>query len=308
MPTADFIHLTHSLPNMGRTVSLLLVILILIPGCLHQSRPYGDDAIDPPVIGCADGFSPFSNESVFISEDFEQVEDDNPENTIFKRWEGGHNGSYHIVTDLVRSGSKAFRVDITPNETTQGGADRPVKNRVEFGISPGHLECTEVWYGWAFMIPENFTDLSENRTGFNVIAQWHDQSGDPDNRSTLNPPISVVYGSKDGLTGIGIKYGLNDVNRHFMAEEVIEKGVWYDLIFHIGWSQDWDGFSEVWMDGEMVTNGTVEGPNMHHWRPHYWKAGLYRGEVGQDATMTNNSIFYDEFSIGNSYDAVNPAV
>jgi len=302
---------------MGRFVPILFTLLLLLPGCFHQSGGGSDDSVDipdtddppddPPVIGCADGFTPFSNESVFAYEGFEAVENDDPQNTIFKRWEGGHNDSYEIVTDYVRSGSKAFRIDITPDETTQGGDDRPVKNRVEFGISPQHYECDEVWYGWSFMIPENFTDLAENGTGFNVIAQWHDQSGNPDNRSTLNPPISVLYGSKDGLTGIGIKYGLNDVNRHFMAEEVIEKGVWYDLIFHIGWSQDWDGFTEVWMNDEQITNGTVEGPNMHHWRAHYWKAGLYRGEVGQDATLTNNSIFYDEFSIGNSYDAVNPA-
>ena len=290
---------------------------MLLPGCFHQSGGGSDDSVDipdtddppddPPVIGCPDGFKQFSNESVFAYEGFEAVENDNPQNTIFKRWEGGHNDSYEIVTDYVRSGSKAFRIDITPNETTQGGDDRPVKNRVEFGISPQHYECDEVWYGWSFMIPENFTELPENGTGFNVIAQWHDQSGNPDNRSTLNPPISILYGTRDGLTGIGIKYGLNDVNRHFMAEKVIEKGVWYDLIFHIGWSQEWDGFTTVWMNEELITNGTVEGPNMHHLRAHYWKAGLYRGEVGQDATLTNNSIFYDEFSIGNSYDAVNPA-
>ncbi len=297
--------------NSQGILTILLIMLLLFPGCLS----FGNDSdsedtlnppVDPPGTDCADGFTAFGNESVFAYEGFEQVDDDNPQNTIFKRWEGGHNDSFQIVTDESRSGEKGFRVDITPNETTQGGADRPVKNRVEFGISPGHLACHEVWYGWSFMIPENFTDTPENGTGFNVIAQWHDQSGDPDNRSILNPPISVLYGTRDGMTGIGLKYGLNDVNRHFMAEEVIEKGVWYDLIFHIGWSEDWDGFTTVWMNGEIITNGTVTGPNMHHWRPHYWKAGLYRGEVGQDSTLVNNSIFYDEFRIGQTYDSVNP--
>ena len=297
-----------------RTLSLVLAILVLLPGCFGPDPPPPsddatdppDDPVEPPSLPCADGFTTFGTEPVIAYEGFEEVENDDPQNTIFKRWEGGHNESYHIVSDSVGYGEKAFRIDITPDETTQGGADRPVKNRVEFGISPGHMECHEVWYGWSFMIPVNFTDKPENGSGFNVIAQWHDQSGDPDNRSTNNPPISVLYGTVDGVTGIGLKYGLNDVNRHFMAEEVIEKGVWYDLIFHIGWSEDWDGFTEVWMDGEMITNGTVEGPNMHGWRAHYWKAGLYRGEVGQDATLTNNSIYYDEFRIGQSYDAVNP--
>ena len=297
-----------------RTLPLVLAILVLLPGCFGPDPPPPsddatdppDDPVEPPSLPCADGFTTFGTEPVIAYEGFEEVENDNPQNTIFKRWEGGHNESYHIVSDSVGYGEKAFRIDITPDETTQGGADRPVKNRVEFGISPGHMECHEVWYGWSFMIPVNFTDKPENGSGFNVIAQWHDQSGDPDNRSTNNPPISVLYGTVNGVTGIGLKYGLNDVNRHFMAEEVIEKGVWYDLIFHIGWSEDWDGFTEVWMDGEMITNGTVEGPNMHGWRAHYWKAGLYRGEVGQDATLTNNSIYYDEFRIGQSYDAVNP--
>ena len=93
-----------------------------------------------------------------------------------------------------------------------------------------------------------------------------------------------------------------------MAEIPIEKGVWYDLIYHIGWSMFEDGYTEIWLDGESITNGTpTTGPNMHHWIPHYWKAGLYRGEVGQDSTLTNNSIYFDEFRIGMSYTAVNPS-
>ena len=304
--------------DLQRTFSVILVALLLFSGCFGADNSSSNDSddlpidppldppLDPPTLPCADGFNQFGDESLFAYEGFEEVLDDDPQNTIFKRWEGGNNDSYHIVTEDSRTGEKAFRVDITPNETTQGGSDRPVKNRVEFGINPGHLECDEVWYGWSFMIPLNFTDNPENGTGFNVIAQWHDQSGTPENRSTHNPPISILYGTKDGATGIGIKYGLNDVNRHFMAEQVIEKGVWYDLVFHIGWHMDWDGFTEVWMNGEMITNGTVIGPNMHHWRAHYWKAGHYRGEVGQDSSLTNNSIFYDEFRIGQSFDAVNP--
>ncbi len=300
--------------KLRRTFAVVLVAILLFPGCFGTNNSSSDDSddllvdppVDPPALPCAEGFNQFGNESLFTYEGFEEVEEDDPQNTIFKRWEGGHNDSYHIVTEDSRAGEKAFRIDITPNETTQGGPDRAVKNRVEFGINPGHFECDEVWYGWSFMIPLNFTDNPENGTGFNVIAQWHDQSGTPENRSTHNPPISILYGTKDGLTGIGIKYGINDVNRHFMAEQVIEKGVWYDLVFHIGWSMDWDGFTEVWMNGEMITNGTVIGPNMHHWKPHYWKAGHYRGEVGQDSSLTNNSIFYDEFRIGQSFDAVNP--
>ena len=299
---------------MSRELSILLALIILLPGCMDVDPPPPiddsedppDDPVEPPSLPCADGFNVFGDDSVIAYEGFENVENDEPQNTIFKRWEGGHNDSYHIVNDTVAYGEKAFRIDITPNETTQGGADRPVKNRVEFGIAPGHMECDAVWYGWSFMIPLDFIDKPENGTGFNVIAQWHDQSGDPDNRSILNPPISILYGTQNGVTGIGLKYGLNDVNRHFMAEVPIEKGGWYDIIFHIGWSQDWDGFTEVWLNDEMITNGTVEGPNMHHWRAHYWKAGLYRGEVGQDSALTNNSIFYDEFRIGQSYDAVNP--
>ena len=130
---------------MGRFVPILFTLLLLLPGCFHQSGGGSDDSVDipdtddppddPPVIGCADGFTPFSNESVFAYEGFEAVENDDPQNTIFKRWEGGHNNSYEIVTDYVRSGSKAFRIDITPNETTQGGDDRPVKNR-----HPSHVK------------------------------------------------------------------------------------------------------------------------------------------------------------------------
>jgi len=325
-----------------RVLALSLVTLMLLSGCFgfgDDSPPdYPDNPIDEDILGCMnetatnydsnatvndgscefeeetpepgcpDGFEPYSEDELVIYEGFEDVEDDDPRNTIFKRWEGAPEEGYTIVTEVARSGAKSFRVNITPDDQTQSGSDRPVKNRAEFGINAGHGECIDIWYGWAFMIPEDYIVNPENGTGFNVIAQWHEQTGDPDNPSTSNPPLSIVYGSRDGQTGIGFKYGLNDVNRHFMAEIAIEKGVWYDLVYHIGWSMAEDGYTEVWLNGESITNGTpTTGPNMHNWLPHYWKAGLYRGEVGQDSTLTNNSIFFDEFRIGMTYDAVAPS-
>lgn len=261
----------------------------------------------PPPPGCPNGYRDYSEDELVIHEGFEDVENDDPQNTIFTRWEGAPPEGYNIVNDTARFGNKSFRIDITPDDTSQSGADRPIKNRAEFGINAGHGECIEVWYGWSFMIPEDYIDNDENGSGFNVIAQFHDQTLDPNNRSTANPPLSILYGIRDGVRGIGFKYGLNDVNRHFMAEIPIEKGVWYDIVYHIGWSLGDDGFTEVWLNGDSITDGNVTiGPNMHNVNPHYWKAGLYRGEVGQTSTLTNNSIFYDEFRIGMTYEAVSP--
>ena len=121
--------------KLRRTFAVVLVAILLFPGCFGTNNSPSDDSedlpvdppVDPPALPCDDGFNQFGSEELFAYEGFEEVLDDDPQNTIFKRWEGGHNDSYHIVTEDSRTGEKSFRVDITPNETTQGGPDRAVK-------------------------------------------------------------------------------------------------------------------------------------------------------------------------------------
>ena len=290
----------------------IMLIFTSLSGCLNSvDSGDPDDSVvpddpDSPILNCSEGFIPFGDSELAAYEGFEQVEDDNPRNTLFNKWEGANESGYVIVNDTARAGEKSFRVDITPNDTTQS-PDRPEKNRAEFGVNAGHGECVEVWYGWSFLIPEDFIEKPEGGTGFNVITQWHDRSGDPANPTSNNPPLSILYGTRDGQSGLSFKYGLNDVNVHVFVEIAIDKGVWHDLVYHIGWSQQDDGFADVWLDGNSLTNGNLTGPNMHNELPHYWKAGHYRGVVGDDATLTNNSIFFDEFRLGRSFATVNPA-
>ena len=287
----------HLATMKGR--SLLFALILLAPGCLSSENSVEPDEED---IGCTKGFTA-SEQSVH--EGFELVLDDDPQNTIFDKWEGGSAEGFVITNETAREGEKSMRVDITPEDSTQSGSGA-LKNRAEFGIRAGHGECAEVWYGWSIFIPENFTERPDGGTGFNVITQWHDRSGDPANPTSNNPPMSILYGARDGQTGLVFKYGLDGVNQHVFAEVLIEKGVWHDLVYHIGWSQEADGFAEVWLDDSPVTNGTLTGPNMHNELPHYWKAGHYRGVVGDDATLTNNSIYFDAFGIGPNRQMVDP--
>ena len=65
-----------------RTLSIVLVLIVLLPGCFGSDNDSpSDDSVDPPddpvdtpALPCADGFNTFGSEPVISYEGFEQIE------------------------------------------------------------------------------------------------------------------------------------------------------------------------------------------------------------------------------------------
>lgn len=236
--------------------------------------------------------------NLYFLEDFEDNQ------ASFQGYEGGKERSFKIVQDVVRKGKYAFKITVHPDDITQvSGKDK--KNRAEAKYDNLDPEGSEVYYGWSFLIPNDYIFKPEDGSGFNIIAQWHDkpdrESGETREQTAgLNPPIAVYMGTLDGQPGIRINYGLRDLNVGSIGDSPIKLDDWNDIVFHIKWSQGEDGFVEVWHNDKSITGGKVYGPNMHNSVPHYWKTGFYRGIVGDDSTLTTNSMYIDEIRIGRS--------
>jgi hypothetical protein len=201
---------------------------------------------------------------------------------------------FEIVSDVVRKGDYAMKVTLYPDDIAAK------KNRVEFKRFNEDPEGSEGWYSWSFFIPEDYIDPDESLKYFQIIGQWHDQP--PEGVSwndfpSHSPPISVNYGTQDGQSGIGIGYGINGKETIGISE--IEKGEWYDILFHVKWSQGEEGFAEVWLNGKKIAE-KHHGPNMYNSEPNYLKLGLYR-KFGFE---TINSVYYDELRMGNTREEV----
>ena len=216
--------------------------------------------------------------------------------------------SVEVVASPTRSGRYAAKFTVRAGERVSNG------NRAEIFRDNGDKAGSEVWYGWSFLIPNDFEDVEWQPKLWQCLGQWHDQPDKSRGETWAtfpgrSPSIAVYYTSKSGKSAIEIWYGTykKGENQKIVASAPINKGEWTDLMFHIRWSQQNDGFLEPFLNGKPLINPEVEnhraqGPNMWNGASHYLKIGLYR----TDKISSTNSVFWDEVRIGNSRALVVP--
>jgi hypothetical protein len=197
-------------------------------------------------------------------------------------------------------------------------------NRAEINRNFLDPPGSEVWYSWNFLIPNSYIDTTffnqdTNKGNWVIIGQFHGEP-DPNNftqTSGRSPPISFGYAyfSKDDpgydratsiiktqnavgfIEGwdnqpvLALGYGTPSATIAYLP---INKGKWYNVVLHVKWSQENDGFIEVFVNDVSMTQGKVYGPNMDNQIPNYLKVGMYR----EPSIPHTNSIYFSKISYG----------
>lgn len=101
-----------------------------------------------------------------------------------------------------------------------------------------------------------------------------------------------------------LNIGAGDSTPMFWEGPELQPNRWYDLVFRVHLSQDWDqGFVEVWLDGvpqEMLNGETrIYGQTIQRPR-NYLKAGIYRSPSSTGTTVVE----HDNVIVGTEYNAV----
>lgn len=204
-----------------------------------------------------------------------------------------------IVSDTVRRGNYAVKFFLRPGDITNNG------NRVELGVHNCAKYHTEVYYGWSFMIDTSWSD-----THYCLLSQWqnlpnYQQGEDWNNTFPSPPPLALIY--IDGVIKIQWNEKVVNENVQTIAERGISKGVWYDVVFRVYWSDDDKGYVEAWLnDVPMVDNADHRfyGANLYNRAGNYFKFGLYRGSDTDEYEPLIS--WCDELRIGSSYSEVRP--
>jgi len=136
----------------------------------------------------------------------------------------------------------------------------------------------ERWVRMGVMVP----DETKQDTSQEIIAQWH---AIPDlnlGEKWRSPPMSLRI--QNGNFYLDLKWANQRVNsnntltgsRRLLIGKLIP-GHWYEMIFHIKFSYNKDGFVDLWKDGEKVIS--YKGPNYYNdFRGPFLKLGIYKWE------------------------------
>ncbi len=209
-----------------------------------------------------------------------------------------------MVEEPTRNGRYALKITVDPQFQTQRRG-RPVKNRTEVNYKHNNVEGSEVWYQWSFLVPEDFKELNPRRhpNSWNIIGQFHaipDPSQGMKSAAGTNPPIALYLGRQGEKFGVKLNYGIQKKNVGPAGHFEVKKGEWVDFKMHVKWSQTNKGFIRAWANEMPITDGKHFGRNMHNSKPHYWKAGFYRGA----GMPYRNTIYIDEFRVGSKEEDV----
>lgn len=189
------------------------------------------------------------------------------------------------VTQPVRAGQHAFL------HTVEDCGERAemAGSTTEYG--------QEYWYGWALRRPPE-------ATGRGIVNQWAVYPTDKNFRQNGCSAVgSYAQVGGDSLEFVFRYPGQGDdipCQRFELAtlEQLTDQ--WVDIVMHVRWTEERDGFLEIWAkvgDGEYVKKADYVGPT--HWADEgpgpYMKLGAYTGSPRNDGTT--HIIYTDEYRL-----------
>jgi hypothetical protein len=171
------------------------------------------------------------------------------------QWTGAPKDGVKVVTDPVRAGRYALRIDGTD------AARKDKHDRIEFQHQPkppGTAEGTERFFGWSIYLPKKLTDATHSLGYFETRNSW----------SQL---LSFEVKGEDILLTTRQPY-----TRHWSGKGKMTAGRWHDFALHVLWSRDpKKGLVEFWFDGEQVVpltkTATLRDENVA-----FFQIGLFR--------------------------------
>jgi hypothetical protein len=160
-----------------------------------------------------------------------------------------------VVTDTVRSGKHAVRIDGT-NAARKGERDRIELQHQPAGAGTG--EGTERYFGWSVYVPKPLTPTMHQVGYFEVRNVWRQL-------------MSFEARGEDLLYTTRVPYA-----RRWEGKGKFTAGRWHDFVLHVLWSRDRaKGFVELWYDGEQVVPRTMTATLMDE-NPAFFQIGLMR--------------------------------
>lgn len=263
---------------------LLFIIVLLIPfmaaGCHHPAKdtlPAGTDTVT---------FSEGHRQHLLFSSGFE-------DSNYLRGWQNQQHCCAHSVTAAPnnRSGNQAVRFELKRTDAVVSGSVRS-----EINLEAELSTYAERWYGISFYLEDYDAD-----NGSESIIQWHHTA----HISSGSPPLALWVNDGKLLLVHQEREGVNTYEELGAATT----GRWIDVVFHVKWTDQADGFIQVWKNGSLAFNKYGIRTNFS---PNYVKLGINKwswAPGGGESTTTHRVLYADEFRVGSEkarYEDVQP--
>jgi hypothetical protein len=182
-----------------------------------------------------------------------------------------------IQSDITREGRFAARVEVAPGDNNVAGSGSG--ERADLFISRTQTqgyEGVESFWAWSVYFPPDFDAPPR---AWNVFTGFH--------HTGTTGQSNVHFDVRDrqwiGMRVMGGQF-TRPVRRDFKLAN-LERGRWYDFVFHVNWSPDPSkGFVEVWVNRRLVVPRT-RIPTLYVGQGVYLKQGYYRAAYSRPSVI-----------------------
>ena len=196
-------------------------------------------------------------------------------------------GAVIISTNFARAGTHSVQITVHEGDIAAAGDDNTTVERAELDSGHYALRGREAWYGFSFLVPKDFPIVDDRL----VIGSCK--------QSDVPRPITAQR-FRNGRHTFTIE---SQGRKESYSLPPIRLGQWVDMIYHMRYSTNQDGVVEVWMNGRRVVKYLGPTAEAMAKNAFYHKIGLYR-----DRLKIPMTIYYDNYTMGWSKEAVNPAL
>ena len=198
------------------------------------------------------------------------------------------NYGYQAVTGVdghpVRAGKKSVRFEVRAGDCSWSSGWNDCENDRERHelLTTDEWSSGEIWYHWSIYLPQDYPIIFPVKV---ALGQFHQQG---------TQPAWMFQNSAGGY------YVDNQTRGHtikltpILTDEEM-RGQWNDILVHVKWTSDHDGFFRVYVNGETEARHSWTGPTKKPNRRVYFKFGIYRSfmsrRAGDEATQV---VYYDE--------------
>lgn len=190
--------------------------------------------------------------------------------------------------EAIRAGWKAQRFEVRQGDCYDTDCTRArVYERSEFAqVGNENVEGDEYWYGWSFYVPGNTA-----QSGWTTYGQFQQHNN--------WDAIWMFQKYKDGpLCAMFHPSVLGDSNCNLLIDNANFTGKWHDIVVHAKWTVNPDGFTRIYVNGELKVNytGYTRSPVN---TGVYFKYGIYRHSFTAPSVA-----YYDEIRRGKTREEV----
>lgn len=227
------------------------------------------------------------------------IEDNAGMRLIYESADFAKSWSFNIVSDTshtVRAGWKAQRFEVRSGDCYMTDCTRtnPMPyERNEFAQAGGeNNEGDEYWYGFSFYVPSNTEQANwtsyaqfQQHSNYDPIWIFRKNPGQP-----LCAVFDIIKNNMVACTGQRQTWAL--------IEDVDFTGRWHDIVVHAKWTQQNNGFTRIYVNGELKVDYTGYTRTTGN-TDVYFKYGIYRW-----AATTTSVAYFDEIRRGKTREEV----